>query len=183
MSVKFTGHLLLLIFLTAFIPAGAAGLDDADLRLFRVQLSMAEKGDAQAQYYLGEMHEQGLGTEQNINEAFKWYAKAAERGDRMAKRKLEHRTEIEAEIKKEQPMTIEIPPKAPENVIPRAVKKPTTAKKEAPTVMAQSDSNLKEIERLREIEKIKAAEREKRRAMVRAILLERMRNPGPGMFE
>lgn len=181
MLVKFTGRLLLLIFLTAAIPVGAAGLEDADLRLFRVQLSIAEKGDARAQYYLGEMHEQGLGTEQNINEAFKWYAKAAERGDRMAKRKLEHRVEIETEIKKEQ--TIEIPPKTSESIVPQTVKKPAAARKDAPTVMAQSDSNLKETERLREIEKAKAAEREKRRSMVRAILLERMRNPGPGMFE
>ena len=129
MLVRLTGHLLLPIFLTASIPAGAAGIDDADLRLFRAQLSIAEKGDAQAQYYLGEMHEQGLGTKQNINEAFKWYAKAAEGGDRMAKRKLEHRLEIEAEIKKEQTMTIEIPAKAPENVVPRAVKKSAPAKK------------------------------------------------------
>ncbi|MDO8706756.1 MAG: SEL1-like repeat protein [Sulfuricaulis sp.] len=187
MLVKFTGHLLLLIVLTAFTPAGAAGLDDADQRLFRVQLSIAEKGDAQAQYYLGEMHEQGLGTEQNINEAFKWYAKAAERGDRMAKRKLEHRAEIEAEIKKEQ--MIDIPPKTPEIAVPDAVrkpsaaKKPAAAKKEAPAVMAQSDVNVKEIERLKEIERTRAAEREKRRTMVRAILLERMRNPGPGLFE
>ena len=50
MLVKFTGRLLLLFFLIASIPAGAAGLEDADLRLFRVQLSMAEKGDAQAHW-------------------------------------------------------------------------------------------------------------------------------------
>jgi TPR repeat protein len=181
MSVRFTSHLLLLMALTGFIPANAGSLEDADRRLYQVQLTFAEKGDVRAQYYLGEMHEQGLGTEQNINEAFKWYAKAAEHGDRMAKKKLEQRSEIEAEIKKMQ--AIDIPPKLPEVVVPNTVKKPSAAKKEAPAVIAQSDPNQKEMERLREIEKAKAAERDKRRAMVRAILLERMRNPGPGLFE
>lgn len=82
------------------MPAGAASLDDADARLFQVQLSLAEKGDTRAQSYLDEMHEQGLGTEKNIAEAFKWYAKAAEQGDVWAKRKLARRTEIEADFKK-----------------------------------------------------------------------------------
>ena len=181
MLARFTCHLLMLIVLTGFIPAGAAGLEDADQRLFKVQLAIAEKGDPRAQYYLGEMHEQGLGTRQNANEAFKWYTKAAERGDRMAKRKLEHRAEIEAEIKKE--LLIDIPPKTPEIVTPHVSKKTDASKKEAPAVIAQSDVNLKEMERLKEAEKAKLAERERRRAMVRAMLLERMRNPGPGLFE
>ena len=181
MFVRFTSHLLLLMVLTGFVPAGAAGLDDADQRLFKVQLAIAEKGDPRAQYYLGEMHEQGLGTRQSADEAFKWYAKAAERGDRMAKKKLEHRAEIEAEIKKEQ--AIDIPPKIPEIAAPRPFKKADTTKKEIPTVVAQSDTNSKEMERIKEAEKARLAERDKRRAMVRAILLERMRNPGPGLFE
>ena len=76
------------------MPANSAGLDDADERLFKVQLAMAEKGDTRAQYFLGEMHEQGLGTKQDADEAFKWYTKAAEQGDSLALRKLAHRKEI-----------------------------------------------------------------------------------------
>ncbi|MCR4302286.1 MAG: SEL1-like repeat protein, partial [Sulfuricaulis sp.] len=85
-----------------FTPANAAGIDDADERLFRVQLAIAMKGNPRAEYYLGEMHEQGLGTKQNADEAFKWYAKAAEKGDPLAQRKLALREEIMSEIKKEQ---------------------------------------------------------------------------------
>jgi hypothetical protein len=44
-------------------------------------------------------------------------------------------------------------------------------------VMAKTDDATNEAE------KIKAAEREKRRAAVRAIILERMRHPAGGLFE
>lgn len=94
MSARATCSFLFLFLLTPVMPAHSAGLDDADVRLFKAQLAMAEKGDTRAQYYLGEMHEQGLGTKQDINEAFKWYAKAAEQGDPLGKRKLAHRQEI-----------------------------------------------------------------------------------------
>ena len=61
MSVRDLRHWLFMILLITGVPVKAAGLDDADERLFRVQLAMAEKGDVRAQYYLEEMHEQGLG--------------------------------------------------------------------------------------------------------------------------
>jgi len=83
----------------ASVSAGAVGLNDTDERLFQVQRAQAMKGDAHAQYYLGEMYEQGLGTSQNIDEAFKWYAKAAKKGDSLAKRKLVHRAEIEEDLR------------------------------------------------------------------------------------
>lgn len=150
------------------MPAHSAGLDDADERLFKVQLAMAEKGDTRAQYYLGEMHEQGLGTKQDVDEAFKWYTKAAERGDPMAKRKLAHRQEIISEIKNEQAVeklkssaTADIPAK-PADALSRST----------PTAVAQSDQA-----RQQERDRIKATERDKKRAMVRAMILERMRHP------
>lgn len=178
MPVRFTSHLLFSLLLMSSMPAGTAGLDDADARLFQVQLALAEKGDTRAQYYLGEMHEQGLGTKQNVNEAFKWYAKAAERGDAWAKRKLAHRAEIESDLKKEQ--TAEILKAAPAPVTPKnpgnAVKN-TATKAKAPVVVAQTDESA------RDEEKIKAAEREKRRAAVRAMILDRIRNPVGDPFE
>jgi TPR repeat protein len=155
----------------------AAGLDDADERLFRVQLAMAEKGDVRAQYYLGEMHEQGLGTRQNLGEAFKWYEKAAEKGDAWAKRKLVHRAEIEASAKKDQ--TVENLKTAP---APGNQKMPgNTASNDRATttldVMAKA-SDTTDAE-----EKIRAAEKEKRRAAVRAMILERIRHPVGELFE
>jgi TPR repeat protein len=99
MSTRFLSHLLVFFLSVTSVSAGAADLKDADVRLFQVQLAQAMKGDARAQYYLGEMHEQGLGTRQNIDEAFKWYAKAAKNGDSWAKRKLAHRAEIEEDLR------------------------------------------------------------------------------------
>lgn len=149
------------------MPANSAGLEDADERLFKVQMAMAEKGDTRAQYYLGEMHEQGLGTKQDVEEAFKWYAKAAERGDPMAKRKLAHRQEIIGEIKREQEAG-KIQP-AETAAMPA---KPAITSDRSTMAVAKSDQA-----RQQEQDRIKAAEREKKRAMVRAMILERMRHP------
>ncbi len=172
-----------LLFLSVFIllpamPARSAGLEDADERLFKVQLAMAEKGDSRAQYFLGEMHEQGLGTRQDVEEAFKWYAKAAEQGDPWAKRKLANRKEIMDEIKQQQEAENPgnaVSPAAPENTVkPGAGTAPAK-----PATVARADQAKLEQERIKKA----AAEREKRRAMVRAMVLERMRNPVGGLFE
>lgn len=177
MSLRDLRRWLFISLLITTVPVKAAGIDDADERLFRVQLAMAEKGDVRAQYYLGEMHEQGLGTRQNLGEAFKWYEKAAEKGDAWAKRKLVHRAEIEASAKKDQ--AVENLKTAP---APEKQKTPeNTAKNDRATttsaVMAKAGNATDEAE------KIKAVEREKRRAAVRAMILERIRHPVGELFE
>ncbi len=177
MLLKFSNCLLVLLISMSSLLAGAAGLDDADERLFRVQLAMAEKGDVRAQYYLGEMHEQGLGTRQNLGEAFKWYEKAAEKGDAWAKRKLVHRAEIEASAKKDQ--AVENLKTAP---APEMRKKPENTAKNSRTTTT-SDVIAKANAAADEAEKIKAVEREKRRAAVRAMILERIRHPVGELFE
>ncbi len=45
-----------------------------------VWLSRARGGDAEAQHYVGEIHERGMGTDPNFEEAARWYRKAAEQG-------------------------------------------------------------------------------------------------------
>lgn len=178
MSAKSTYFFLFLFLFLPGMPANSAGLEDADERLFKVQLAMAEKGSTRAQYYLGEMHENGLGTRQNVDEAFKWYAKAAEQGDPMAKRKLALRREIVTEIKKEQEAeklkSLRPEPQKSVNQV-KTTKKTTSAT--APVAVAQADQAQLETER------IKAAEKAKRRAAVRAMILERMRNPVGELFE
>lgn len=182
MPTRFTCFFLFLFLVIPEIPAIGAGLDDVDERLYRAQLSLAEKGNSRAQYYLGEMHEQGLGTRQDADEAFKWYVKAADQGDPLAKRKLALRQEIIAEIKKEQeaeklkslksreavtvavPVTPDRTPKAPKHSSPVVT-------------VVQVDQAQQEQDR------IKAAEREKRRAAVRAMILDRLRNPVGEAFE
>ena len=48
----------------------------------------AEQGDADAQYFLGWMYDNGEGVTQNDKEAVKWYLKAAEQGDAKAQNSL-----------------------------------------------------------------------------------------------
>lgn len=175
MSARSTYFLLLFLSMPG-MPANSAGLDDADERLFKVQLAMAEKGNTRAQYYLGEMHEQGLGTRQDIGEAFKWYARAAEQGDPLAQRKIAHRQEIIGEIKKEQdteklksPGTAAIPAQSADTSKNTGLS--------TPVAVARTDQARRKEDR------IKAAKREKRRVAVRAMILERMRNPVGELFE
>lgn len=54
----------------------------------------AEKGDAYAQYKLGEMYRKGEGVPKDDAEAIKWYHKAVEQGNEEAKHKLEEMKDI-----------------------------------------------------------------------------------------
>lgn len=101
MSNRFLSHFLVLFLSVASASAGAADLKNVNAQLYQVQLTEAKKGDARAQYFLGEMYERGLGTTQNIDEAFKWYAKAAQQGDPLAKRKMGYRAMIEKDLKQQ----------------------------------------------------------------------------------
>lgn len=176
MSARSTRFFLFLFLLMSGIPAFGTGLEDADERLFKVQLAVAENGNSRAQYYLGEMHENGLGTKQNVDEAFKWYAKAAEQGDSLAKRKIALRREIISEIQKEQEAE---KMKSPRTTVFSGKSDEASRKNSfsTPVTVAQTDHA-----RQRE-DSIKAAEKAKRRAAVRAMILERIRNPVGELFE
>jgi hypothetical protein len=54
----------------------------------RVFIPLAERGNAQAQAYLGFMFETGRGVPQNYTEAALWYRRAAEQGDSLAQYSL-----------------------------------------------------------------------------------------------
>ena len=60
------------------VAAYARGDYAAALRLLR---PLADQGDAQAQYNLGALYDNGQGVPQNYAEAMKWYRKAADQGD------------------------------------------------------------------------------------------------------
>jgi TPR repeat protein len=49
---------------------------------------LADEGNAEAQYKLGRMYEEGLGLPQDSKEAAKWYLKAAEKGNAQAQYKM-----------------------------------------------------------------------------------------------
>ena len=56
--------------------------------LFNFQMKLAVRGNAEAQFKVGEMYETGFGVEQNTAEAVKWITKAASKGHETAKFKL-----------------------------------------------------------------------------------------------
>jgi TPR repeat protein len=84
-----------IIFLAAMLatPLYAAELGDSYVKLFQVQLQLARGGNAGAQYSLGEMYEQGLGTQEDLQKAYAWYEKAAAKGDVRARHKLASRAD------------------------------------------------------------------------------------------
>lgn len=79
------------VLLWAGLVAGAyaSADDEAYQKLFQAQLAIAEKGDPKGMYYLAEMYDNGLGTEPDHGKAMEWYQKAAERGNPLAKRRLQ----------------------------------------------------------------------------------------------
>jgi TPR repeat protein len=84
------------VFVLGFLlamPIYAAELGDSYVKLFNVQLQIAKSGNPGAQYSLGQMYEQGLGTKTNLEKAYEWYEKAAKQGDVRAKHKLATRNQ------------------------------------------------------------------------------------------
>lgn len=59
-----------------------------DAQTFKSMLALAEKGEAEAQYHLGMMYNNGIGTPQNPRQAFEWFRKAAAGGDPLGAYKL-----------------------------------------------------------------------------------------------
>lgn len=157
----------------------AVEADETDERLFQLQYKIAQGGDPNAQYYLGEMYEQGLGTEVNLEEAFKWYTKAAQQGHPYAQRKLAMRKEIEAEHERERrvvetlraaPVATPEKPATPPPAAPTARPAP-----KAPVKVAEQPAgpSPEEAARLEEERKKAAAERAKKREAIRRMLLEK----------
>ena len=68
--------------------AQAAPTDPTAVNQFKSQLTLANKGEMEAQYRVGEMYEKGLGTDQDLSLAIIWYGKAALQGDKRATGRL-----------------------------------------------------------------------------------------------
>ena len=69
--------LVVVVFLTEISGA------QADM-VFDFQMKLAKKGNAEAQFKVGEMYESGRGVEKNMDQAMKWINKAATQGNRAA---------------------------------------------------------------------------------------------------
>ena len=69
------------ILLMALLLAGTPAFADAAWEgVFNFQSKLAQQGNAEAQFKLGEMYEEGLGVEQDDGLAKEWYGKAAAQG-------------------------------------------------------------------------------------------------------
>jgi hypothetical protein len=78
-SIAFAFSCLLLF----SMPANA---NDADS--FRAMVALADKGHAEAQYHVGMMHNNGIGTQQDPKQAFGWFEKSTASGDPLGAYKL-----------------------------------------------------------------------------------------------
>jgi TPR repeat protein len=67
---------------------GKAVKQSKDMTPFEKHMDEAAQGDAEAQFIMGRYYEEGIGVEKDLNEAKKWYTKAAVQGHFNAKKKM-----------------------------------------------------------------------------------------------
>ena len=77
-------HIALLVVAVFITEITAAQAD----MVFDFQMKLAQKGNAEAQFKVGEMYESGRGVEKNMIEAKRWINKAAAQGNQAAGYKL-----------------------------------------------------------------------------------------------
>jgi len=76
-ALAFSGLLLL---------SAPANANDADS--FKAMVALANKGNAEAQYHVGMMHNNGIGTPQDPKQAFEWFQKSTASNDPLGAYKL-----------------------------------------------------------------------------------------------
>jgi len=77
-------HIILLLVVVFITEISGVRAD----MLFDFQMKLAQKGNAEAQFQVGEMYEAGRGVEKNMEVAMKWINKAAVKGNKAASYKL-----------------------------------------------------------------------------------------------
>jgi TPR repeat protein len=75
-----------LAFSCLFIFSMPANANEADS--FNAMVALANKGDAEAQYHVGMMHNNGIGTQKDPRQAFEWFQKSAASNDPLGAYKL-----------------------------------------------------------------------------------------------
>ena len=129
------------VLLWAGLVAGAyASTDDeAYQKLFQAQQAIAEKGDPKGMYYLAEMYDHGLGTKPDHDKALEWYQKAAERGNPLAKRRLQEAAKHQqiAKVRDDSEREVERARRRAAEEAARAAKAAELAQKQTSDVAAQ----------------------------------------------
>ncbi|MHB8453610.1 MAG: SEL1-like repeat protein [Acidiferrobacterales bacterium] len=135
----------------------ADGTHGAMVKLFQAQLALAQTNQPDAQYYLGEMYENGYGTKQNLDEAFAWYKKSAHQGFEEAQQKIQNRKNILQEFKQDQNMASKIVQpvtrsQSPDHSRPIEKKRPAMAQQLA-AAQVTSIEQQRSLEQQRQAEK------------------------------
>ena len=81
-------RILSVLFLCFSMGLSSIAYADAQSSIFRFQYKLAEQGNAEAQYKVGEMYETGKGTGRDATKAEEWYIKANKQGHKKAAYKL-----------------------------------------------------------------------------------------------
>ena len=55
---------------------------------FNAMVALANKGDAEAQYHVGMMYNNGIGTQRDLRQAFEWFQKSTASNDPLGAYKL-----------------------------------------------------------------------------------------------
>jgi len=74
---------IIVLVLCAHVPISSLAYEGGDYiweEKFNRQLPIAKKGNAKAQYSIGEMYERGKGIQRDTKKAFTWYSRAASQG-------------------------------------------------------------------------------------------------------
>ncbi|MBI1422227.1 MAG: hypothetical protein GC149_02090 [Gammaproteobacteria bacterium] len=69
-------------------PKSQGGFGNLDASQFKLDMILAQRGDPDAQYHVGNAYEEGRGTQKNLKQAFEWYSKAAQQNQYEAEYKL-----------------------------------------------------------------------------------------------
>jgi TPR repeat protein len=84
--MKLIAQFIALAFSCLLVSSMTANANDADT--FKAMLALADKGNAEAQYHVGMMHNNGIGTPKDPKQAFEWFQKSTASNDPLGAYKL-----------------------------------------------------------------------------------------------
>lgn len=82
---------IVLLLVVGTTAAHAETPEEVQVRIFNSFLRTANEGDSNSQFVVGHRYEVGVGTAQDLDQAYYWYGRAAERGHPLAKLKVDER--------------------------------------------------------------------------------------------
>ncbi len=153
---------IVLSLLSGFSSLQALARDEVAVRLFEVQMALAKSGDAAGQFHVGEMYEQGLGTDQDLQKAQTWYKKSAGQGHEPAKKKLATWDRAKKEAMKDEAAAVE------EAIAAQLAREREAAKSRERAAAAAKGEKESKAQKTAKARERAAAEKSRREAAARA---------------